>query len=97
VEERVEALAVGVEGEEASGSVGRLVGAGNALVFAEIDGENGGRNRTVGDGGHGKLQVGVGSVGLVTVRLPRPHGLHGFFRRQEVSWWIKRLTLSRCW
>jgi hypothetical protein len=57
------------------------VDAGHALVFAQIDGQNDARGR--------RLVVvfmlqaprgGVGFVRVVTFRLPRSHGLHGFFR-----------------
>jgi hypothetical protein len=50
---------VSVDGGEASEGILGVLDAGDALVLAEIDGKNDGRNRPVDDGSHGKLQVGV--------------------------------------
>src|SRR5262249_27830241 len=83
LQELAEVCAVSRKGVKA-GAVGAAgVEAGDALVFAQVEGENGGRGGggRGGRGCHGKLRWGGGELGGGgTLSLPLPHRLHGFFR-----------------
>src|SRR5580765_6933248 len=69
----------GIDGVEAKLAAVRIEKANNALVFAQIDGQNGGV--------HVQAPVGLWGLKRWYVHATTPHGLHGFFRPQSPLTW----------